>query len=1251
MGLLLIPLLGHAGNGNSNPTDNPPCTAEIITASQEICDNFFMITATPPEPGETGAWTGPANTAVVDASAPSTFITNLNPGPNNITWTIFDGNGIPCDVATITVINSEVQTTPIILTDNNVEVCDADGFQLEANSVGPGEVGEWTSNDLTGSVSFTNLNSPITTVNGLPPGNTVILWNISNSSCDATPAAIFVTNNEVTTIAEIEPNVTEIESCVTNGFVGVFANITNQLPPGEIGSWSGPPGVTFTPNAEAPVISGLNPGANVLTWTITRGNCPPSTATITVINNEPNNVNINTNNGVATCADESLTIDADPPLANQTGTWTGPTGTVYNPDADSPNVTVSNVPPGNQTFYWTLTQGGCSLTDSVEVIIYPEPVIDSVSVSNVTTVGGNDGAMTICVNGGTPPFTYDWTPTQGTGMPVSGPCDENYEISGLTMGSYVVSVTDANGCLDVFGDMPGDSIIINDPDCSDFDIGLVTSTNEDCDESDNGSITIEVLNAQGDILYSVGNGIADVTTQVNPYTFENLPEGDYFVTVSDERLCTDTYIGNPVTITAPDPLTATTIPTEVTTLGGSDGTIGVCIEGGTGPYTVVWSPMNGTVGSDSGTCTDNQIITGLPEDEYDVTVTDANGCEVLINTITVSPPTCDITLDTPVSTNASCNGADDGSITITATSSVEPITYSIDGGATYVSSNVFDNLPPGTYEVFVLDAALCPNGPATVVITEPDVLIADPTIINVSTVGGSNGQIQLCVEGGTAPYTFDWDPMPAGSTVGTDTDPNCNGEAWSIIGLPADMYVVTITDANDCVEILGDMTTPGDTLTVTEPDCAYIASVVQMNNSCGVNPSNPSFDGSIEITVSGTPMPPPPYTYDIGCGVAPVTVPATTYTFTGLEPCNYVVQVTAGDACIFGFVGNPVAITAPDLLSAPPSIYSPTTVSGTDGEICVNPMGGTPPYTVTICGQVAQPGGQCNGFFVGGFAAGESCNVLVLDANLCESTGTVIVDSLDCSDFMVELAAPPVGSCAEAPSGMIDLTVTGGQFPYTFVWNNGADTEDLIDVPAGIYSVTITDDRECTMILSDGLEVVQYEAVEVEASEDLVMELGDIDQVDVEVNPNAPVISIEWTPATWLDDSSAANPTVTPTEADTITYTVTVTTSDGCVDTDQVTVFVEDNSVVVVPGGFTPGGNGPGENDYFYPIIEGNVEVLSLTVWNRWGEKIYDNPNPPGWDGLYKSAKQPLSTYVYVLEYRVGSQDPEVLHGDFILIR
>jgi len=1257
--LLLLPFASYATNGNNIADENPPCTAEIITPSQEICDNFYQIIATPPEAGETGVWTGPVNTSFSAPSDATTFITNLNAGPNTITWTIFDSSGTPCSVAELTLINSEVQATPTITTPNNIEVCDENGFQVEAEApLLPDAIGAWTSDNP--NVTFSNPNSLTTIVNDLGPGNNVIFFTISNGTgCTSNPASITVINNEVVTIAAIDFFSAE-ESCVTNGFDQVFANISdpdNQLVPGEVGTWTGPPGVTFSPNSEAPTVNGLLPGENILTWTISRGDCPTNSTSITITNNEPNNVNINIGDSdTAACADDALNLAADPPNANQTGIWTGPASAIFSPNASSPEVSVTNTTPGTHNFYWTLTQGGCDLSDSIQIEIFPEPV-GTYQVNNTTTVGGSDGSIDICVEGGTPPFDIVWDPLTSTNtlnQTSDSSCPGNsYTIGGLMADSYVITITDANGCLDILGDgsEPGDTITIMDPDCSDFDFGLINSTNEACDETDDGTITIEVLNAQGDITYSVGNvnGVADVTTTENPYTFENLPEGEYNLFITDGRLCTDSYIGNPVVITAPAPLAA--IPTGIPTLtlGGTDGGIAVCINGGTGPYTVTWTPPSeGTVSPDpdASNCDDNQLITGLLADEYDITIIDANGCELNVNDITVNEPICEISLDVSdiATTNVSCNGENDANITIGGVTDTPPLEYSIDGGMTYFSTNVFENLSPGTYQVFIRDGQNCTAGPVNIEITEPEELVVEPTIIGTSTVGGSDGQIQLCIEGGTQPNTITWSPADVGS-VGPADDPNCDGENLAITELLGGTYTVTITDANGCIAVLGD------SINVPEPECTSITEVIFADNSCGISPTNPFFDGTIEVTIIGDA--PAPYIIDIGCGVDPIETEEMTYTFTGLEPCNYIIQVTSADACTIGFSGNPVTIDAPPILSAPFTITETSAISGSDGEICLEPMGGTPPYMVTICGEIATEGGACNGFFLGGLMTGDTCNVLVQDANLCESTGVLFISGPDCSDFSAELDGMNgvMGSCADENTGAINLNVIGGIEPYTFVWNNGATTEDLSELPGGVYTVTISDVQECEVII-ESIEVITYDPVDVELGvtiDGMFTTMGPFEIVDdsiqLGIETNFDIASAIWSPADGLSDPNSLNPSALPSE--TITYTVTITTVEGCTATAEITI--EANVSIVVPTGFTP--NGDGNNDTFFPVIDGNVDILGFTVWNRWGEKVYDNPNPPGWDGSYKTVKQPLSSFVYVLEYKLPGKDPEILKGDFVLIR
>lgn len=257
------------------------CTATIITESQEICDDFFQVSAEAPEAGETGLWEGPSGTSFADPNASVTFVTGLASGPNIIRCSIFDAARNLCDTDSITLTNNEVITTPIIVT-QSYEVCDENGIKLTAMPpTAPGEYGVWSSdNDM---ITFSpNDSSPNVTVNNLAPGKNIFFWEIRNEECTTNPASITIINNEVLTNANIEIS-SITEACDSNNVEGVYANLFSyQLLPGEMGTWTGPPGATFSPNAESPTISGLQLGPNLLIWTISRGNCAVSSDSITL---------------------------------------------------------------------------------------------------------------------------------------------------------------------------------------------------------------------------------------------------------------------------------------------------------------------------------------------------------------------------------------------------------------------------------------------------------------------------------------------------------------------------------------------------------------------------------------------------------------------------------------------------------------------------------------------------------------------------------------------------------------------------------------------------------------------------------------------------------------------------------------------------------------------------------------------------------------------------------------------------------
>ncbi|MGH7452247.1 MAG: SprB repeat-containing protein, partial [bacterium] len=215
---------------------------------------------------------------------------------------------------------------------------------------------------------------------------------------------------------------------------------------------------------------------------------------------------------------------------------------------------------------------------------------------------------------------------------------------------------------------------------------------------------------------------------------------------------------------------------------------------------------------------------------------------------------CDITVTvdkvtfTTAKTDVTCNGANDGTITVTTTSGTPPFMFSKDNGATFQASNVFTGLAPGTYNLVVKDANNC-QATGQVTITQPPLLIANAVATNALCFGG-NGSVDLTVSGGTSPYTFAW------SNGATSED---------LAAVPAGTYSVTVTDAHGC--------TATASATVNQP-AQLVATAVATDAQCfGSN-------GSVNLTVNGGTS---PYTFAWSNGATSedlAAVPAGTYSVT-----------------------------------------------------------------------------------------------------------------------------------------------------------------------------------------------------------------------------------------------------------------------------------------------------------------------------------------------------------------------------------
>ncbi|MDH7445152.1 SprB repeat-containing protein [Aquimarina sp. 2201CG14-23] len=434
------------------------------------------------------------------------------------------------------------------------------------------------------------------------------------------------------------------------------------------------------------------------------------------------------------------------------------------------------------------------------------------SQTNVACNGESTGSLTATTTPGEANYTYTWS----NGAATSNTSSLTNTITGLSAGTYTVTVTDNTG-----GTATASSAITQ-PTAVVAAATVTSSLN--CNGDTDGELTASATGGTMPYTYSWNTGETSA--------IENgLGAATYTVTITDANGCTDTEmatITEPVTLVA-----ATTVDSNVSCNGFSDGATTASATGGTMPYTYVWN-----------TGATNATNTGLMASTYTVTITDANGCtDTEMATIT-EPVT--LVAATTVDANVSCNGLSDGATTASATGGTMPYTYVWNTGATNATNT---GLVASTYTVTITDANGCTDTEMAT-ITEPVTLVAGTTVdANVSCNGLSDGATTASATGGTMPYTYSW---------------NTGGTSAQETGLAAGTYTVTITDANGCTD---DAST-----SVTEPAVIVAAASVDNNISC-----NGDTDGQITGSGTGGTM---PYTYQWSNG-------ATTASTTGLAAGTY----------------------------------------------------------------------------------------------------------------------------------------------------------------------------------------------------------------------------------------------------------------------------------------------------------------------------------------------------------------------------
>ena len=423
------------------------------------------------------------------------------------------------------------------------------------------------------------------------------------------------------------------------------------------------------------------------------------------------------------------------------GGGTPPYTYLWTPSAQT-NITATGLSMGNYTVRVT-DSDGCNLTTSALVTMVKAGTVAITATTDVSCFAGSDGSATSVMTGNAPPFTYLWGSYGGT----------NSRATGLAAGTYTITVTDTSGCVTFT------TALITQPTLLTAAIPVVKDVT--CNGFNDGKLKVVASGGTTGYVYSWAPiGRTNDTAM-------NLSPVSYTITVTDAHGCIATATA---VITQPTALNASVAGTNISCMGGSNGTATVTPGGATPPYTYLWSPVT------SATPTDNTLTAGT----YTVLVTDAHGCIFIDSIALTQPPLLTATMRAPV--NVLCYAGNDGSATSVAAGGTPPYIYNWtpSGGV----DTTAPNLVAGAYTFNVTDSHNC-SANVSVTITQPAVLTVTPSG-PASICDGVTATIISLAAGGTAPYLYSWSTGAA--TSATQVTPPVNAG-----------YTITVTDSHGCM--------------------------------------------------------------------------------------------------------------------------------------------------------------------------------------------------------------------------------------------------------------------------------------------------------------------------------------------------------------------------------------------------------------------------------------------------------------------
>ena len=767
--------------------------------------------------------------------------------------------------------------------------------------------------------------------------------------------------------------------------------------------------------------------------------------------------------------------------------------------------TFSNLNPGTYTINVS-TEDGCIFTDSIEIIAPPLLEATAALTAPLTCT---DGEITVYPVGGTAPYYYFVNSTTAF--------QTNPVVVVTTPGVYDITVVDSNNCT------VDTTITVDAIPAPEF---TIATTDILCaDGGNSGSININVTNANGNTLeYSIDDGV----TFSNSSVFNGLATGNYDVVVQ-YTFGPDICVTDPqtVTINTATAITGTaTLTTPYTCI--TDGVITVSgVSGGTAPYTYSLDGLTFQAGT---------TFSGLTNGTYTVTIQDANNCTFITAPITIdalNPPT-----DLDFSSTALSCPTLVSDVTITSTTGGTPsLEYQIIAPAAsataYQSSNVFSGLAPDTYTFQVRDANDCVYNETYTITALPTLTAVGQTTSDITCFGDIDGEAEFTVSGSTG---FSYTINGGASTAGISP--------VSLTGLAAGTYTILVTDtATNC-----DTTT---SITINEPSAT-------LSMTTSVNPITCISNGSVVINATGGWG---GNQYELTQPDSTILGPQGTNTFTNLSQIGtYIARVTDSNGCTVTENFDLITPTNPTATIAMTSDYCYDTVN--DATLEVTASGGQTPYEYSINGSPFGASNIFNNLTPGSYTItvrdAFGCTVVLPAETIAPqlTINTVITEGLDCT---------------ATPDAEITGTISGGYPPYTYeISINGAAYTGLgvtgtpftyTTATSGTFQFQITDSNNCTVESSVQTinPISPPEIISVVESQSILCNGDSNGAIDITINNTVgtPVFVINVNNDTTGTDYGTQTSGLPAGD-----YTITLTDSNSCTDTETITI-AEPTPIVV----------------------------------------------------------------------------------------